>query len=79
MLCEKKDHARTAASECKRKPQMAASRFGELLAHVGHDVSVVTTVRHKKDIWNVAIECEDCSTVLLDFDHDEDEQDDVVV
>ncbi len=50
--------------------------FGELVAHVGHAVAVVTYGTHGREITaadNVAVECGTCATVLLDFDN-EDEQ-----
>lgn len=42
--------------------------FKELMQHVGHDVRVVTYGSSRKNPQNVAIECNDCSEVLLDFD-----------
>ena len=39
--------------------------YEELLSHRGHEVVVVT---YGPENENVAIECEDCATVLLDFD-----------
>ena len=53
---------------------MAVSNFSELVAHKGHDVSVVThgLVEYGDySTWNVAIECSDCDMILLDYDHDE--------
>jgi hypothetical protein len=53
---------------------MSAFDFDSLLAYVGHKVSVVC---YRKDgdpanpVCNVAIECEDCSEVLLDYDNPE--------
>lgn len=43
--------------------------YEELLRHVGHKVVVVTYGRGEKP-WNVALECETCGEVLLDFDED---------
>jgi len=43
---------------------MSVNSFEELEEHVGHHVEVVT---YGVDA-NVAIECEDCGEVLLDFD-----------
>jgi len=42
---------------------MSATDFADLSRHIGHKVEVVTYAE-----VNVAIECEDCSEVLLDFD-----------
>lgn len=44
---------------------MGVSSFKELMEHVGHRIVVVTY--GKDEPVNVAIECEDCHTVLLDF------------
>lgn len=48
---------------------MAVGNFRELLVHVGHEITVVT---YGKDshVWNVSAECEECGTVLIDFDND---------
>lgn len=50
---------------------MGVSTFAELDAHYGHRVGVVRYGRGAT--VNVALECLDCETVLLDFDADEDE------
>ena len=42
--------------------------FEELRNHIGHAIACVGYGK-KGDLWNVAIECEDCSEVLLSFDH----------
>jgi hypothetical protein len=42
---------------------MSATDYNDLSRHIGHDVVVVTYAD-----TNVAIECEECSEVLLDFD-----------
>ena len=47
---------------------MSVSNFEELKIHVGHKVVVVT---YGNPPVNVAIECEDCYEVLLDFDKEE--------
>lgn len=47
---------------------MAAHSFSDLMEHVGHNVEVVTY--GKDSPLNVAVECEDCYEVLLDFDKD---------
>lgn len=41
--------------------------FEELRRHIGHSVVVVSY--GDTEPWNVAIECESCGEVLLDFDH----------
>lgn len=43
---------------------MSVHSYADLIQHDGHNVVVVTY----GDGANVAIECEDCYTVLLDFD-----------
>lgn len=43
---------------------VSAQSFEDLAAHVGHEVEIVT---YGGDL-NVAIECVECSEVLLDFD-----------
>jgi hypothetical protein len=42
--------------------------FEELLKHVGHDIVCVTYGIKGQEPANVAIECETCNEVLLDFD-----------
>ncbi len=49
---------------------MSAFSFDSLIGHFGHDVSVVK-YEHKGFVDNVAIECETCKEVLLDFDAEE--------
>jgi hypothetical protein len=53
---------------------MSANSFDELKFHVGHRIEVA---RYENPVTgetvNVAIECMDCYTVLLDFDKNEDE------
>lgn len=49
---------------------MSVSCFEELMEHVGHHVAVVT---YCDPVRNVAIECEDCGMVLLDFNREDDE------
>ncbi len=57
---------------------MAVHTFDDLLAHAGHDVRVSRYVGFEEDgtqvDMNVAIECETCYTVLLDFDRQEPEK-----
>lgn len=52
---------------------MSAYNYEELLRHLGHNVVVVAYGSLEKDWKNVAIECEDCCEVLLDYDKEEDE------
>lgn len=47
---------------------MSAIDYQDLLRHVGHEIVCVTYAGGE----NVAIECEDCNEVLLDFNRDED-------
>ena len=53
---------------------MSASSFSELKEHVGHCVRVVQYANCNEanpPIANVAVECEDCGCVLVDYDNDE--------
>ena len=43
---------------------MAAHTYSDLARHVGHEIVCV----HYADGENVALECEECCEVLLDFD-----------
>ena len=47
---------------------MSSSNFEELSWHVGHDVEVVKYGRGGH-AYNIAIECNDCGTVLLSYDN----------
>jgi len=47
---------------------MSSSNFEELSWHIGHDVEVVSYGKGGY-IYNIAIECNDCGTVLLDFEN----------
>lgn len=42
-----------------------ATGYDELLAHRGHDVVIVT---YGLENENVALECEECFEVIVDFD-----------
>jgi hypothetical protein len=44
---------------------MSATDYNDLSRHIGHKVEVVTYAD-----TNIAIECEECSEVLLDFDRE---------
>lgn len=43
---------------------MAATNYADLMKHVGHDIETVTYGQDD----NVAIECNTCYEVLLDYD-----------
>lgn len=45
---------------------MGVHNYAELMGHVGHEIACVT-YGHRA---NVALECVDCSEILLDFDRD---------
>ena len=49
---------------------MAASNYADLLYHVGHSVVVCQYTDETNIAVNVAIECNDCSEVLLDYDRE---------
>ena len=56
---------------------MSVFCFEELLAHVGHKIVCVAYGReheYEGDPENVAVECETCGEVLLDFNRPEEEQ-----
>ena len=44
--------------------------FNDLKRHIGHEIHVVSYGEGKR-IYNVAIECETCDEILLDFDRPE--------
>ena len=44
---------------------MSVQNYSDLVAHKGHKVSIYTYYDE-----NVAIECEDCHEVLLDYDRE---------
>ena len=48
---------------------MSVSTYEELRAHVGHKIVCVRYGRDREEPYNVALECEDCHEVLLDFNH----------
>ena len=47
---------------------MSSSNFEELSWHIGHGVEVVSYGK-RGYIYNIAIECNDCGTVVLDYDN----------
>ena len=49
------------------------SGYKDLLFHVGHTLNVVGYGPYGEDPVNVAIECEDCGEVLVEFDAPEQE------
>lgn len=49
---------------------MSANNYQELMRHVGHDIETITYGNHD----NVAIECNTCYEVLMDYDKDEEEE-----
>lgn len=55
---------------------MAVNSFKELKTHIGHKVvcagyALQDEQGNRQSEWqNVAVECEDCSTVLFDYDKD---------
>ena len=54
---------------------MTAVCFSDLIKHYGHEI-VISKYGIDDDAWNVAIECETCCEVLLDFDKHERPEDD---
>ena len=48
---------------------MSVQNYTELSEHYGHSLGVTIY----GDQVNIAIECEDCNEVLLDFDNEENE------
>ena len=52
---------------------MSVSNFEELAEHIGHKI-VAVSYGNPKEPANVAIECETCKEVLLDFDNEGGEQ-----
>jgi len=50
---------------------MSVGNYKDLKSHVGHDI-VCVTYGTKKDISNVAVECETCCVVLMSYDRFED-------
>lgn len=44
---------------------MSANNYEELMRHAGHKIVCVTYRQHA----NVAVECEECNEVLIDYDN----------
>jgi hypothetical protein len=47
---------------------MSVQNFDELYAHYGHEVVVARYTGRDNNPLNVAIECNDCNEVLVDYD-----------
>jgi len=47
---------------------MSAQNYGDLIAHYGHDIVVAQYTTQTGAAQAVAIECNDCNEVLLDYD-----------
>jgi len=52
---------------------MSINSFNELLPHYGHTI-VCVVYGDQEDPANIALECETCNDVLLDFDNDEERE-----
>ena len=48
--------------------EMSATNFEELYKHYGHNVVVAQYTEQDNEPVNVAIECNDCDEVLMDYD-----------
>jgi hypothetical protein len=50
---------------------MSATNFDELYKHYGHEIVVAQyTTQTGATVESVAIECNDCSEVLMDYDRE---------
>lgn len=47
---------------------MSVQNYGDLIAHYGHDIAVARYTTQTGATQAVAIECNDCNEVLLDYD-----------
>jgi hypothetical protein len=47
--------------------------FEQLKEHIGHKIEIVGYGNETYKIFNVAVECETCGTVLIDFDNPNDD------
>ena len=56
--------------ERKRELVMSADTFKELNRHFAHDIQVVRYGRGG-EVFNVAVECQECNEVLMDYDKEE--------
>jgi hypothetical protein len=50
---------------------MSATNFEELYKHYGHNVVVAQYTEQDNEPVNVAIECNDCDEVLMDYEREE--------
>lgn len=50
---------------------MSTVPFEKLICHLGHKIEVVTYGLPNGEPVNVAVECEDCCTVLVDADYED--------
>ena len=50
---------------------MSANSYEDLLKHDGHEIVCVTYGEEGKDPENVAVECQTCYEILLDFNKPE--------
>jgi hypothetical protein len=48
---------------------MSATNYDDLRRHIGHKIVCVCYGKEGEDPDNVAVECEDCNEVLLDYDN----------
>lgn len=48
---------------------MSVSSYQELRGHIGHRI-VCTYYGEESDPVNIAVECEDCGSVIIDFDRE---------
>lgn len=55
----------------KKGGLMSVDNFDELYEHVDCRISVVTYTNEKNEVVNVAIECQDCYDVLIDYDKED--------
>jgi hypothetical protein len=67
---------------------MGISNFDDLFRHIGHKIVCVAYGNQDSDynsditnarltsVWNVAVECETCGEVLMDFNHPDIAQED---
>lgn len=49
---------------------MSAQNFEDLLQHYGHMLVLARYTDNEGDVAAVAVECEDCNEVLLDYDNE---------
>lgn len=49
---------------------MSAWNYTELRRHIGHHIVCVGYGNPEENPANVAVECEDCNEVILDYDDD---------